>query len=359
LWSGPTSAQTSSDIKAYARACMAELSQDGAKPITFPPVLQCADGPIVPITQNEAAIPAQTAGDSSKFTAQTKCDRPPLLDISRGGIGQCVPNSRMRVTQVLQAGVEEKDYPYYALLCRNYKYRSLDAQAANPEYDDVAMIVYSPLNNKTCFFQRLATTQIRDIPQEMSAFAPTETLPGKDIASPFSADADKFWDKPAVVKSINCAGCHDANPFVRSPYAHQVAKDANKLPDRKFGQAYAIFNLEEFGAAWKQYHAYFNIEERKLRTSGACLMCHSLGPGLSSGNFTEYSAGKLAPGQLNSSTFTLTHWMPPNATQDTWEERYRTSVEAMVACHRDPGKADCKRVYLHQTETDQSVGRPK
>ncbi|MBR0695074.1 hypothetical protein [Bradyrhizobium lablabi] len=347
LWSGLAHSQMPTDIKSYAQACMNELTENGSKPITFPPVLQCADGPILPITQDSVAIPAQTSADGSMFTDTTKCDRPPLLDISSGGIGQCVPNSRLRVTQVPQTSVEAKDKPYYALLCRNYQYRSLDSQALNPEYDDVAMIVYSPLNHKTCFFQRLANTQIRDLPQEKSAFAAIEALPGKDIPSPFSSNADTFWDNPDVVKRINCARCHDANPFVRSPYAFQVTKDANKLPNRTFGEAYAIFHLDQFGAEWKKYHAYFKIEDHSYGTPGACLNCHNLGPGFSSGDFTEYSAGKLAPGQLDSTTFTLTHWMPPGANKDTWETRFRASVKAMLACNADPAKDNCKRVDLH------------
>ena len=84
LWPGRTSAQTSLDIKAYAQACMKELAPDASKPIDFPTVLQCADGAILPITQNAVAIPAQTAADGSKFTDQTKCDSPPLLGISSG-----------------------------------------------------------------------------------------------------------------------------------------------------------------------------------------------------------------------------------------------------------------------------------
>ena len=349
LWSGRVHSQTQmpADIMPYAAACMKELSEDGSKPITFPPVLQCADGPILPITRDGIEIPAKTSGDGSNFTETTTCDRPPLLDISSGGIGQCVPNSRLRVTQVDQSGVEAKDRPYYALLCRNYQYRSLDSQALNPEYDDIAMVVYSPLNHKTCFFQRFSDTQFRDVPREQSAFAALDALPGKDIASPFSVDANKFWDKPEVVKTINCARCHDANPFVRSPYAFQVTKDANKLPLRTFGQAYAIFNLDQFGAEWKKYHAYFNIEDRADGTPGACLRCHSLGPGFSSGDFTRYSAGTLAPGQLNSTTFTLTHWMPPGANKDTWETKFRASVNEMLACNTNPTKDSCKRVDLH------------
>jgi hypothetical protein len=347
LWSGQAHSETLLDLKAYAKACMKELSQNETKPITFPTVLQCADGDILPITQKNVDIPAKTKSDGSNFTAKTECDRPPLLLLEKGSIGQCVPNSRLRVTQVPQQGVEENDRPYYALLCRNYAYRSLDSQATNPEYDDIAMIVYSPQNHKTCFFQRFADAQIRGVKQERSAFAKIEALPGKDIASPFSANADKFWDGPTVVQDINCAQCHDANPFVRSPYAFQVAKGTNKLPDRKLDRGYSIFYLDEFGVDWKKYHAYFNIQGHGKGTPGACLECHSLGPGLSSGNFTRYSSGTLAPGQLNSSTYALTHWMPPGANKDTWEKDFRAAVDEMTACNAKPEKPSCKKQDLH------------
>ncbi len=345
LWSGRAVSQSSLDIKTYAKECMKELSENETKPIVFPELLQCADGAILPIEQDGVPIPAQTPSNASNFTNKTECDSPPLLEISRGGIGQCVPNSRLRVTRVEQKKVEEKDWPYYALLCRNYRYRSRDSQELNPEYDDVAMVVYSPISNKTCFFQRLAKTQIRDVRQERSSFAAVEALPGKNIASPFSSDADKFWDNPNVVEDINCARCHDANPFVRSPYAHQVTKDpSNKLPGRQFGQAYVIFYLDHFGDKWKQFHGYFNINDRVKGKPGACLVCHSLGAGFSSGLFTEYSAGKLAPGQLNSSTFPRTHWMPPGAIKDTWDSDYLGSVR------------DSRRVQQHSQQSGLQLG---
>jgi hypothetical protein len=129
------------------------------------------------------------------------------------------------------------------------------------------------------------------------------------------------------------------------PYAYQVMGDKNKLPARKFGQAYDIVDLDYFGEDWKEYHAYFDIGPREKGKIGACLSCHSLGLGLSSGDFTNYSAGELAPNQLDSDDFKLTHWMPPGAQKETWKKDYDTSVSALAACNKD--SKSCKSVPLH------------
>ena len=75
-----------------------------------------------------------------------------------------------------------------------------------------------------------------------------------------------------------------------------MTKDANnKLLGRKFGQAYGIFYIDDFGPEWKEYHRFLKLDEQKKGALGACLVCHSLGAGYSGGLFTEYSAGKLPP----------------------------------------------------------------
>ncbi len=330
----------------YANQCLTELS--GKNPIAFPKRFQCIDGPILPISQKGVPIPADTPADSKYFTDKTACDKPPILDISRGGIGQCVPNSRLQVRQVEQQDVDQKDWPYYALLCRNYKYRSLAEEKIKPEYDDIAMIVYSPANKKTCFFQRLSDPNLTAFTVSGSAFAPQQAIPGTDIPSPFEAGADAFWDKPSVVEQINCAQCHDANPYVRTPYAYQVTiNKTDSLPRRSSGEAYEIVALDHFGASWKQYHGYFDIQPRKTGEEGACVTCHSLGLGNSSGSFTDYSAGKLAPNQLDTGEFDNTHWMPPRARPTSWSKNYDSSVKKLQACNATPDAKGCNKKMLH------------
>ena len=270
----------------------------------------------LPIEQDGVPIPAQTPSNASNFTNKTESTVHRCWKFhAAGSVNACrIPGCG------LHGKAEESGRERLALLraaLPQLPVSLAELAGTKSRIRHVAMVVYSPISNKTCFFQRLAKTQIRDVRQERSSFAAVEALPGKNIASPFSSDADKFWDNPNVVEDINCARCHDANPFVRSPYAHQVTKDpSNKLPGRQFGQAYVIFYLDHFGDKWKQFHGYFNINDRVKGKPGACLVCHSLGAGFSSGLFTEYSAGELAPGQLNSSTFPRTHWMPPGAIKD-------------------------------------------
>lgn len=329
----------------YAAGCLKEIEKHGE--IKFPKLLQCSDGSVLPITYDAKPIPADTASDSKHFTDKTTCDRPPLLDISEGGIGQCVPNSRLQVRKVEQAGVDEKNWPSYALLCRNYEYRSLEQLNLKPEYDDVAMIVYSPLNEQTCFFQRFGDTKRYFEPIVASAFDGLGVIPGANIPSPFEPEGEKFWGEPEVVKDVNCAGCHDANPFMRTPYVFQVTETAEPLPPRKSKQAYGIVHLDYFGDEWKKFHAFFDLDPRKLTEAGACVMCHSLGPGRTSGAFTEWSTGTLAPGQHDTKAFRDTHWMPPSANDTTWDANYRASIKALLRCHASPTDTGCNKTDLH------------
>jgi hypothetical protein len=293
----------------------------------IPEVLQCAEGDILPIKNHGEEIPAKTEEDGKYFNEFTTCDSPPLLPLDFSKIGQCVPNSTLRVTT---AGAKT----YYALLCRNYIYRSADSQRKEPEYDDVAMVVYNSTNKKTCFFQKYGSAKTLGDPQNASAVAPVAAISGT-VPSPFSEKGKTFWEMNKMVE-IRCSQCHDANPFVRTPYVEQVMKDgANRLPSRTYRMAYDIVDIDDF-LEWKSTNAYLvksgsrNPDEPNL--AKPCLRCHSLGRGRTSGDFTDYSGGGLAPGQNRSLDFRLTHWMPPEADKDTWEAEYAKAVKAILAC---------------------------
>jgi hypothetical protein len=176
------------------------------------------------------------------------------------------------------------------------------------------------------------------------------------VPVPLGPNAKPFWEHaPDEVARIGCARCHDANPFVRSPYVFQALKSqgAMDFPSRTYAAAYGIANLDWLDRqnpdGWKTYHRYIEVDKakRKNEESGACLVCHSLGPGFSSGNFTRYSGGVAAPGQLPSNSLALSHWMPPAPPADkpTWEKRYAASVQFLTACNADPNS--CKTHSLH------------
>jgi hypothetical protein len=294
----------------------------------------------------------EIADEKKNFTVDTLCDKPPLLGLA-GNIGQCAPNARLLVKRM---GPEAKG-PYFALLCRNYVYRSNAALQLDPVFDDIAMIIHNPDNSQTCFFQRLASTNryvepLMPIPGKPDL----PEISGKDVPFPLGPNATPFWEHaPEEVADIGCARCHDANPFVRSPYVLQVLKtpEAMAFPARAYAQAYGIANLDwldgKNAKGWKKYHRYFNVAEaqRKVEKTGACVSCHSLGPGFSSGTFTEYSAGLAAPGQLPGASLGLSHWMPPVAPKDKplWDERYAPSVAFLTACNATPDS--CPTIPLH------------
>lgn len=331
----------------YAQNCKDALDIDG-KGFTFPTHLQCMDGARLEVTANGAEIP----DEQKNFSPATLCDRPPLLGLD-GDIGQCAPNARLLVTRMGPSN----EGPYFALLCRNYVYRSNAELKLNPVFDDIAMVIHNPENKQTCFFQRLASTN-RYV-ETLTPIPGKPDLPeisGKDVPFPLGPQAKPFWEHaPDEVAQIGCARCHDANPFVRSPYVFQALKTpgAVAFPARAYGDAYGIANLDwldgKNSKGWKVYHRYLEVDkaQRKNEEIGACLVCHSLGPGFSSGNFTEYSAGKAAPGQLPSASLALSHWMPPMPPADkpTWEKRYSSSVTFLTACNATPNS--CPTHSLH------------
>jgi len=331
------------DFDAYAASCKAEI-EDG-NTIHFPALLQCDAGQLLQIEANGVLIPAETNADAQNFTVATECDKPPILDISSGGIGQCVPNSKILIDRVRQDNVDPDNWPYFAFLCRNYKYRSLEAQRADPQYDDLAIILYNPDNKKTCFFQRLSDNALLAPPQDNVTFDAVEAISGTDVISPFEPDADQFWLPPSEVKDINCGACHDANPYIRTPYVKQAV--GAEFPRRSRAEAYEIVELDYFGQDWKDKHGYFALDPRGNGEPGKCTMCHSIGIGMGSGTLTDYSTGLVAPNQLVNDWID-THWMPPAANEANFNDRYLPSVTKIQECHNSPEDAGCNRTYLHQ-----------
>jgi len=353
------------DYDSYKNACVSAIRGNGG-PVMMPDRLQCTEGTVLPITQNDNVIPAQHNSDEHRFTSATQCDRPPLLQLNPKN-GQCMPNSTLRVFRVPQEGVDEKDYPYAALLCRNYQFRSADAEKLKPTYDDIAMIVYSPRTTNACFFQKLsdsaAVIRAAAGAEPVVAAVADEALSGANVPSPFSPDASGFWLSPKKMEDLTaCTTCHDANPLMRSPYAQQSASGAGYFPARRASQAYGVVGLDYFGEAWRKYHQYFAVSGSDSKT---CVTCHSIGPGETSGVFLNYSAGAPAPSQIASAPFDRLHWMPLplwSGTDQGWHDKYDKSVTKLRVCHDqfsgskkpDP---DCGLTHLLDLYTESGISR--
>lgn len=327
---GSAAAQTWSD---YIDACKVAVGN-----VVIPQKLQCLDGATLPIKYKGVAIPAKTAADSAKFTDTTTCDEPPILpDVAGGGIGQCVPNSTFQSSF-------DTDGKGYVLLCRNYEYRSSDAQALDPIYDDLAMIVYNKDTGGSCFFQQLAKPIAR-LPEVEVGTKFQAGIAGKDVPSPFASDADKFWLAPNKIKGLGCANCHDANPFIRTPYIQQV-RDAAALPSHGKSRDY-YFASSEFQDAWQKWHAYFDLKPTGKGEIGRCVLCHRVGISFGSDELTKFStARQKTPNQTDGLTFEQTHWMPPKAKPDTFDADFKASIDKLLACNAAPLGTNCNKVEL-------------
>jgi hypothetical protein len=347
------------DFDAYAKDCKAAI--EGVDAIDFPDVLQCIDGALLPITRDGVVLPADTIADAANFGQGKDCDYPPALALGPDQ-GQCVPNSRLTIARVPQENTDEVDRPVFALLCRNYIYRPADLPSGkrnlNPEYDDIALIIHSPKNHNTCFFQRLSNTlsharATTEIVEESITFPPVNSISGTDVPSPFSVDGEGFWASPAELRdNLVCSACHDANPFVRTPYIKQARTNLEVwFPTRKRGTPYHIAELDYFGKGWKDKHACFDLKPIGDGEIGRCTKCHSIGPGYSSGALTFWSTGEAAPNQFlpkdGAAAWRATHWMPPGANQANWQKVYWPSVETVRECNLNPFGPGCKTTPLH------------
>ena len=154
---------------------------------------------------------------------------------------------------------------HWVLLCR----KSIGGLASN-QYNDIAMIGHNPFTGKTCFFQNAlySKTDGGHVPH-----------PGRPRRSRRICGAACT---AASARGIECNRCHDADPFIHSPWI-DGAKDAQGSPivpkmgiDPDFAigandTPYAIVNLD--GQHWTQEKQLVSAE------ANACLRCHRMGGG--------------------------------------------------------------------------------
>jgi hypothetical protein len=220
----------------HARKCEAAI---GAKI----PGFNCLSGSIVPM---------------NGVTGSGKCPKSPLL----GGHG-CHKNAR---TGRIQTNNPDVDIQF---LCRHYN--NNNSGANDPKFHDIAMIARNVKNGATCFFQ----TNVGSRKNASNVPAPSQ--------------GSSFWQSPSEVAEGTCVRCHDADPFIRSPYLMQV-KDRNALPFRRNQSTHYWFPGSDF-TSWQAFWV------QSSRNNG-CNHCHKMGSNNknsntgSSGQLGAYSAGR-------------------------------------------------------------------
>lgn len=221
----------------------------------------------------------------------------------------------------------------WVLLCR----KSQGGFASN-QYNDIAMIGHNPFTGKTCFFQN-------------ALYSKTD---GGKIPHP--GDKDKSQDLWAGVhggrgSGIQCASCHDADPFIHTPWI-DGAVDANGRPivpkmgfdpDLALGALdapYSIVNLK--GQGWNMPRSLISPE------ANACLKCHRMGDGRWTDSWlarlegTDTTWNHLVTEKFRAAHYT--YWMPPdvNFTSDAmWDaSEYKKALDFIQGCNG--GGSDCK-----------------
>lgn len=280
----PVSAEPSSRL-AYAQQCAAEMGDI--------PQFNCLSGQIIPITKNGVPQTQPTGGEN--------CDNPVQLGLG-GGAGQCVPFARFMTISTGNANVTT------AIVCR--KYEASGPQGANdPMFRDIAVIQHNKATGNTCFFQSKLDGPLHN---------------GTAVPSPQSNSgaASDVWLEPesSGPGGIRCTRCHDADPFIWSPYIVQVADLSKWDPLGPWNSNF----LDAFGTTVKTFKPNGN----------ACTACHRIGS-----EVCDDAGG----GNVSVPEVAAKRWMPPgfSGTANQWNSDFGPAVSQIESCCANPNQAVC------------------
>lgn len=215
----------------------------------------------------------------------------------------------------------------WVLLCR----KSIGGLSSD-QFNDIAMVGHNPFTGRACFFQN-ALYQKKD---------------GGHVPHP--ADKEKsanLWSgvHGGLGSGIECAGCHDADPFIHSPWI-DGAKNANGTavvprmgedPDYPIGSndmAYGLVNAR--GQGWRA------IESLTDARAGKCTQCHRIGMGgrwqswVSRIDQTDSSWESIVTPEYKK--FEHARWMPPDLTgldSTNWStSEFASALNFIKTCDR-------------------------
>ena len=309
-------------VQKYAEKCVAELGEipffqktgDGAY-TTY----SCMDSTPIPMTVTDAS------GHVESPPGQVdKCDKPEYI------YSLCEQGPRV-------AERTNDEGTHWVLLCR----KSVGGLQSS-QFNDMAMIGHNPFTGKTCFFQN----------------ALYDKTDGAHVPHP--ADKQKsetLWSgvHGGIGSGIECAHCHDNDPFIHSPWIDGALDAAGKPivpkmgvdPDFALGyndSPYAIVNLQ--GQGWTM--------EKSLVSDGAaaCTKCHRIGSGRWAQDWVSRLDG--TDSYFKSITtdaflsFEKLHWMPldlatEGLTEATWAtSKYQKAIDFIKTCGANQSAPGCQ-----------------
>ncbi|WP_144212529.1 hypothetical protein [Shewanella donghaensis] len=310
--------QLNQTINEYGAQCAALISQV--------PAFDCNDGIDVPITVS-GVVPQY-----AEYSANMNCDRPALLPYGDNTFGQCTPFSK--VLDLSQGSTQ------ISAFCRREHLRPADS----PFYDEVDVILHSTTSGDTCWFHAEDSTQTGQGFDASRVPPPDEVTP-----PPGHVAAVTFWWKPTDTVSKNCGSCHDADPFMYSPYIGQVWQHVPVDPFGPYNNAIGDFSqwpvsssIEIEGNTCTTCHRIANLGSCKIYDSAKNLYLP--------GN-VQMAAGMALPvknGDNLTNEYPLSTWMPVNNfhSQAFWQQVYAPSVMALLSCCDNPQQQQCQFTRL-------------
>ena len=294
----PSFAQAGQTLLQYGQMCTEMIGQV--------PAFDCTKGEIVPVT-----VDGKTP---EKYTEQMSCDRPSLLKYDKKTFGQCTPYSRIHDLS--------KGDTQISAFCRREFLRPEDS----PFYDEVDIVLHSVKSGSTCWFHAEYKEGSDKGFDASRVPPPNEKTPPKGKVS-----AEKFWWTPAKTATKNCAGCHDADPFMYRPWIGQKWASVPTDPLGKY---------RNLGSNFSKWHSS-SISTR----DNTCVGCHRIGNQESCKSFIFYASGMAQPpgGNELANSYPLNHWMPAqnNQSKEFWEHVHQGSVKDLLTCCSDPKNPIC------------------
>ena len=308
MWFGiSVSAFAGQSLIEYADMCTAEIGEI--------PAFDCTQGTIVPITVNGV--------EPTNYTKDMLCDRPALLPYPKNTFGQCTPYSRIHN---LSKGDKQ-----ISAFCRREMLRAPDS----PLYDEVDIILHSVKTGATCWFH--AENKSGNTAGFDASRVPP---PNEKIPPPGKVSAEKFWWKPARTAEKDCGACHDADPFMYSPW---IGQKWAQVPQDPLGK-YIHLGKDFTGKGW---------ESAAISTrDNTCIGCHRIGNKQSCSNYIQYASGMKLPTGVNqlASSYPLNHWMPVqnNQSESFWQHVHQGSVNNLLTCCNNPLNPMCTLTPITQ-----------
>ena len=269
----------------------------------------CLESTPIPMTVTEADGTVRAPMEGT----EPKCDAPQFI------YSLCEAGPRV-ATRSNDKGTR------WTLLCR----KSIGGYASN-QYNDIAMIGHNPFTGKTCFFQN-------------ALYSKTD---GSKIPHP--ADKDKstnLWSgvHGGLGSGIQCGKCHDADPFIHSPWIDGAKDQAGRPivpkmgidPDLAIGALdtpYAIVNRK--GQGWTMPKQMASPE------ANACLKCHRMGDGQWADSYLQRLEGTDSSWtNITTAKYNEAHnkyWMPTDVSFQSdaqWtSSEYAKALDFIQACN--------------------------